>query len=159
MKKITRQIAIAVISTTMATASFSVFAAEIVIDSGDSATIISSLPDSAAQEELVCSDTFNGRLGKCSGVARSILGFYRIQHIEEFEGTDFVTSFTATCDDGDIAVSAGYAHGLNPGLKVTGVGVTGNDPAGVFVQLDSPPAGQRISLYGMCADYFPLHES
>ena len=159
MKRAIRRIALALFSATLVFASFSVFAAQIVIDSGDSATIISSLPDAAAQEEHVCSDTFNGILGKCSGPALGILGFYTISHPEFFTAPDSGVVVTTACDDGDIAISAGFSHNSTPGLQVTSSLVSPFNPREVSVEVFAPTEGDSISLFGICADYFPAHES
>lgn len=86
-----------------------------------------------------------------------LLGFYRLQITESFTGAQFEGNVTTDCDDGDVAVSGGYSHGLNPGLNVVATGVSGVDPKVVFVAVDSPPAGSQITLQGICADFDPLH--
>jgi hypothetical protein len=63
MKRAIRYLALLLI--TMATASFSVLADNIVIDSGTDETVVSRLPAAGIEEEFVCSDTATGQLGNC----------------------------------------------------------------------------------------------
>ena len=159
MKTAIRRTALALFSATIATASFSVLAAEIVIDSGDSATIISSLPDSAAQEELVCSDTFSGQLGKCSGPAQSILGFYR--KISKYPENPSNAVMHISCDDGDVATGGGVDINF---INHDSVVLLDSHPGNFgpeYWQADVTPIGENdnVWLIVVCADYFPLHES
>ncbi len=57
MKRAIRHIAFTVFLSTIATASFSVYADNIVIDSGTDETVVSRLPDAGQEDEFVCFDT------------------------------------------------------------------------------------------------------
>ena len=154
MKRNFRLTALTLFLLALMTASSALVADDIVIDSGAGATIISSLPSAGEEENPVCSDAATGQLGNCSG---ALLGFYRISDTFDFDGSEEIANSGLLCDEGDLAVSGGYSHGLNPGLQVTATGVSGINDRRVFVDVYQPPGGSNITLHGICADYAPAH--
>ncbi len=74
MKHTLKRTAFAISLSTMVTASFSVFADPIVIDSGADETIVARLPAAGEEEEFVCSDTATGQLGSCREVPDGATG-------------------------------------------------------------------------------------
>ena len=152
MKRAIRCTALALFFTTMATASISVFADDIVIASGNDDTIISRLPDAGGEDAFLCYDSSTGQLGNCLGHPQTILGFYTISHPEFFTASDSGEIVTTACDEGDIAISAGFSHNSTPGLQVTSSLVSPFNPREVIVEVFAPSEGDSISLFGICAD-------
>lgn len=148
MKRAIRHTALALITTAMVFASISAFAAEIVIDSGESATIISSLPDAVAQEEFVCSDTFSGQLGSCPEVPAGEQGPQGPEGPEGPEGpagpAGGMLAYAHVNADGTIDNDSGNITVSTNGGGSYCVGVTGGTVHVVIVSLDHTNTGGYV---------------
>jgi hypothetical protein len=159
MKRSVIHIGIILLVGVMATPSFSVMADDIVIDSGSDETVISRLPDAGEQEDFVCSDSTTGQLGDCGDVPELILRYYRVFDSITFDATPHPVgvSFSVSCDDGDIAVFAGFSLGQSPDLRIISSFINDFDPKTAIASVIGTYEGSRLTVSATCADYAPLY--